>query len=135
MFVDGGIIGGPPKGDARGPTFYVSGPFGGSIDTLARHGLVMRALDGGIGAASALKMSYAGITKGIVALGACMILAAERSGVAAALREELAASQSEVLCAALQGDSRHAAESPSLGSGDAGDRGFHRRRSAGKPDL
>ncbi len=96
-FVDGGIIGSPPKGDAPGATFYVSGPVGDSVGILSRYGLVAKALEGGIGAASALKMSYAGITKGIIALGASMILAAEQAGVAGALRAELGASQAEIL--------------------------------------
>jgi 3-hydroxyisobutyrate dehydrogenase-like beta-hydroxyacid dehydrogenase len=96
-FVDGGIIGGPPKGDTPGPTFYISGPVGDSAGILGRYGLVMKAMDGGIGAASALKMSYAGITKGIIALGASMILAAERAGVDGALFAELGASQAQVL--------------------------------------
>jgi 3-hydroxyisobutyrate dehydrogenase-like beta-hydroxyacid dehydrogenase len=97
IFVDGGIIGGPPKGDTPGPTFYISGPVGNSVETLSRYGLVTKALDGGIGAASALKMSYAGITKGLTALGASMILAAKQAGVDDALRTELGLSQAEML--------------------------------------
>ena len=49
------------------------------------------------GAASALKMSYAGITKGLTALGAAMMLGATRAGVAEALQAELAASQPALL--------------------------------------
>ncbi len=97
IFIDGGIIGGPPKGDAPGPTFYISGPVGDSVGILSRYGLKTKTLDGGIGAASALKMSYAGITKGIIALGASMILAAKQAGVDGALRAELGASQAEIL--------------------------------------
>ncbi len=97
IFVDGGIIGGPPKPGTPGPTFYISGPVGDSVAILTRCGLVTKALDGGIGAASALKMSYAGITKGVIALGASMILAAERAGVRDALRAELGASQADML--------------------------------------
>ena len=96
-FVDGGIIGGPPKGTGAGPTFYLSGPVGEAVATLNHHGLCAKAVAGGIGAASALKLSYAGITKGITALGAGMILAAMRAGVADALGAELANSQPEVL--------------------------------------
>jgi hypothetical protein len=48
-------------------------------------------------AASALKMSYAGITKGLTALGATMMLAATRGGSGEALRAELADSQRELL--------------------------------------
>jgi len=53
----------------------------------------VRVLDGPLTAASALKMSYAGITKGFTALGAAMILAATRAGSADALKAELAESQ------------------------------------------
>jgi len=54
-------------------------------------------LDGPLGAASALKMSYAGITKGTQAIGAAMMLAATRAGTAEALFDELAFSQKEML--------------------------------------
>ena len=42
------------------------------------YGLDVRVLDGLVSAASALKMSYAGITKGTQAIGAAMMLAAMR---------------------------------------------------------
>jgi putative dehydrogenase len=61
------------------------------------HGLDIRIVGGGMGAASALKMSYAGITKGLTALGAAMMLGATRAGVAEALHAELAASQPALL--------------------------------------
>jgi hypothetical protein len=48
-------------------------------------------------AASALKMSYAGITKGTQAIGAAMMLAATRAGSADALMAELQLSQKEML--------------------------------------
>ena len=60
-------------------------------------GLDIRIVGGGMGAASALKMSYAGITKGLTALGAAMMLGATRAGVAEALHAELAASQPALL--------------------------------------
>ena len=56
----------------------------------------MRVLDGALSAASALKMSYAGITKGTQAIGAAMMLAATRAGSADALFAELSASQKEL---------------------------------------
>jgi 3-hydroxyisobutyrate dehydrogenase-like beta-hydroxyacid dehydrogenase len=96
-FVDGGIIGGPPKDGRAGPVFYLSGPVGDAAKILEAYGLRSKILSGGIGAASALKMSYAGITKGLTALGTTMLLAADRAGVAEALRAELADSQSELL--------------------------------------
>jgi 3-hydroxyisobutyrate dehydrogenase-like beta-hydroxyacid dehydrogenase len=93
-FVDGGIIGGPPKPGATGTSIYVSGPDAPrAAAMLAEHGLEMKLLGPAIGEASALKMSYAGITKGFTALGAAMMLAATRGGSAAALHAELADSQ------------------------------------------
>jgi 3-hydroxyisobutyrate dehydrogenase-like beta-hydroxyacid dehydrogenase len=93
VFVDGGIIGGPPGKRPEGPKFYVSGPAEPRVDALRGHGLDIRRVDGPVGAASALKMAYAGIGKGLTALGAAMILGAEQAGVAAALHAELADSQ------------------------------------------
>jgi L-threonate 2-dehydrogenase len=55
------------------------------------------ALDGPIGAASALKMSYAGITKGVTAIASAMVLGATRAGSAEALHKELALSQPQLL--------------------------------------
>jgi len=87
-FADVGIIGGPPRAGADGPTFYASGPGAARIAKLTEFGLDARALDAPIGAASALKMSYAGITKGITAIGAAMMLAATRADAAQGLRAE-----------------------------------------------
>ncbi|HET9175709.1 MAG TPA: DUF1932 domain-containing protein, partial [Pseudolabrys sp.] len=56
-----------------------------------------RVLDGPLTAASALKMSYAGITKGFTALGTAMMLAASRGGSAEALKAELAESRPDLL--------------------------------------
>ena len=92
-FVDGGIIGGPPKPGSTGTKIYVSGPDAPRATKLGDHGLEMKLLGSRIGAASALKMSYAGITKGFTALGAMMMLAATREGSAEALHAELADSQ------------------------------------------
>jgi L-threonate 2-dehydrogenase len=96
-FVDAGIIGAPPQPDAAGPVFYASGPDAGCLAALAEYGLEISVLDGPVGAASALKMSYAGITKGLTALGTAMILAASRAGAGEALAAELAASQPALL--------------------------------------
>lgn len=96
-YVDGSIIGMPPKPGGAGPTFYLAGEAGSAAETLETYGLVVKTLSDGIGAASALKMSYAGMTKGITALGAAMILAAQREGAAEALAAELGTSQTELL--------------------------------------
>ncbi|MGJ4916115.1 DUF1932 domain-containing protein [Bradyrhizobium oligotrophicum] len=90
--VDAAIIGLPPKPGTKGPAFYVSGEAAGDIAMLGQLGLDLRVIDGPIGAASALKMSYAGINKGLTGLGAAMVLAATRAGAADALRDELALS-------------------------------------------
>src|SRR5215468_5068012 len=79
-FVDAGIIGSPPKPDDAGPRFYASGPHAPQFAALKDYGLDIRVLEGPLTAASALKMSYAGITKGTQALGAVMMLAATRGG-------------------------------------------------------
>ena len=96
-FVDAGIIGGPPQPGKPGPTLYASGADAELFAALTEYGLEVKLLDGPIGAASALKMSYAGITKGLAALGTAMILAATKAGAATALEAELAASQPALL--------------------------------------
>lgn len=53
----------------------------------------MRPLEGGIGVASALKMCYAGISKGITAVGTAMFATSEHAGVHAALMAEMEVSQ------------------------------------------
>ncbi|WP_149536881.1 NAD(P)-dependent oxidoreductase [Siccirubricoccus phaeus] len=96
-FVDGGIIGGPPRADGYTPVLYVSGEAAPLLLALNECGLDVRVTPGGIGAASALKMSYAGITKGLVALSSAMLLAATRGGAAEGLRAELERSQPQLL--------------------------------------
>jgi len=96
-FVDAGIIGSPPKPDDAGPRFYASGPHAPRFAALKDYGLDIRVLEGPLTAASALKMSYAGITKGTQALGAVMMLAATRGGTADALFAELKSSQPQML--------------------------------------
>jgi L-threonate 2-dehydrogenase len=97
-FVDAAIIGPPPSDNQRAATtFYASGDAAAEFAKLADFGLTIRALDGPVGAASALKMSYAGLTKGFTALGAAMILSASQAGVSEALARELAESQPQFL--------------------------------------
>jgi 3-hydroxyisobutyrate dehydrogenase-like beta-hydroxyacid dehydrogenase len=96
-FVDSGIIGGPPKPGSPGPAFYASGAEAPRFAVLNQYGLDVRVLDGAVGAASAVKMSYAGITKGFTALGTVMMLAAARAGTAEVLHRELSQSQPALL--------------------------------------
>ena len=96
-FVAASIIGPPPKTGSSNTKFYASG---GAADDFARlndYGLIVRVLDGDLTAACALKMSYAGITKGFTALSAAMMLAAARAGASQALHAELAESQQALL--------------------------------------
>ena len=95
-FVDGGIIGGPPR-PGYSPTIYASGPTAGQTAVLRDWGIDWRVIDGPIGAASALKMSYAGITKGTTAIASAMLLGAARFGCGEALIAELSKSQPEML--------------------------------------
>jgi 3-hydroxyisobutyrate dehydrogenase-like beta-hydroxyacid dehydrogenase len=95
-FVDAGIIGGPPREGYAGPAIYASGAAVGETAVLRDWGLDWRAIDGPIGAASGLKMSYAGITKGITALGSAMMLGAAKFGCAEALITELSSSQPQI---------------------------------------
>ena len=100
-FIDAGIIGGPPRAGSQdpsqGPRFYVSGPQAHRAAWLADFGLDIGVIDGPVGAASGLKLAYAGLTKGFTALAAAMVNAAARDGLADALRVELARTQPEML--------------------------------------
>jgi 3-hydroxyisobutyrate dehydrogenase-like beta-hydroxyacid dehydrogenase len=95
-FVDAGIIGGPPR-PGYSPTIYASGPTAGQTAVLRDWGIDWRVIDGPIGAASALKMSYAGITKGTTAIASAMLLGAARFGCSEALIAELTESQPQML--------------------------------------
>jgi 3-hydroxyisobutyrate dehydrogenase-like beta-hydroxyacid dehydrogenase len=96
-FVDAGIIGLPPKPGGPSPHFYASGPDATQFHALSAFGLDVRVLQGPIGAASGLKMCYAGINKGGAAIAAAMILAAARSGATAALYQEMSESLPNLL--------------------------------------
>ena len=92
-FVDGGIIGPPPRkpGTTR---LYLSGEQAGAIARLFEPGpLQAIAIDGGPGAASALKMAYAAYTKGTSALLIAIRALAMQAGVDKALLDEWGLSQ------------------------------------------
>lgn len=86
--VDAGIIGPPPRGKAS-MRMYVSGPQAAMLQPLSSTGIDIRVMSERIGDASAIKMCYASYTKGAVALGVEMLMAARRLGVDAALDREL----------------------------------------------
>jgi L-threonate 2-dehydrogenase len=95
-FADAGIIGGPPK-PGYTPAIYASGREAARFAALNAHGLDIRVMDGLIGHASAIKMSYAGLTKGLHAVGVAVIRGAIEAGVDQAFLAELADSQPELL--------------------------------------
>jgi 3-hydroxyisobutyrate dehydrogenase-like beta-hydroxyacid dehydrogenase len=96
-FVGAGIIGPPPRPGSSNTKIYASGPAAKDLAALNDYGVIVRVLGGPLTAASALKMSYAGITKGFTALGTAMMLAATRGGSAEALKAELAESRPDLL--------------------------------------
>lgn len=96
-FVDGGIIGFPPQPGGKSPAFYLSGEHANDVAVLRDFGLDVRIVEGPVGAASALKMSYAGIVKGLAGISSAMVVAATKAGAADALRDELALSQPAIL--------------------------------------
>jgi 3-hydroxyisobutyrate dehydrogenase-like beta-hydroxyacid dehydrogenase len=95
-FVDGGVIGPPPK-EPRTTRLYLSGVEAGAVAELFS-GSVLEAkvLSGEPGAASALKMTYAAWTKGSAALLLASRAAAEANGVGEALVAEWRASLPEL---------------------------------------
>lgn len=95
-YVDGCLFGGPTSGKP-GVVLYVSGSAAAQVQPLAQHGLAVRRLTGDIGAASALKLAFAGLNKGFTALGACMVMAAQRAGAAEGLAEQLLDSQPAIM--------------------------------------
>jgi L-threonate 2-dehydrogenase len=95
-YVDAGIIGPPPGPNSR-TIFYASGTGAKEFERLGERGLTVRVMDGPNGAASAMKLSYAGITKGCTAIGSAMMLGATRGGTADALLQELSESQPMLL--------------------------------------
>jgi 3-hydroxyisobutyrate dehydrogenase-like beta-hydroxyacid dehydrogenase len=86
-FADAGIVGPPPRrpGTAR---FFASGPGATEFAELAAAGLDVRVIGDRIGQASGLKMCYAALTKGLIALGTELLLAAHLMGLDDALRDE-----------------------------------------------
>jgi 3-hydroxyisobutyrate dehydrogenase-like beta-hydroxyacid dehydrogenase len=96
-FVDAGIIGGPPRSGTKGPSLYVSGPHAAQFAQLKEFGLDIRVLGPHIGQASALKMCYASLTKGLTALATEAFTAAEAFGLTDTLSSALGTSQQGLL--------------------------------------
>ncbi|MEA2929257.1 MAG: hypothetical protein QOG38_1685, partial [Hyphomicrobiales bacterium] len=96
IYVDAGIVGPAPSATTR-TIFYASGPGAKEFERLGERGLSVRVMEGPNGAASAMKLSYAGITKGCTAICSAMMLGSTRGGTADALLQELSESQPMLL--------------------------------------
>ncbi|MGH7391510.1 MAG: DUF1932 domain-containing protein [Candidatus Rokuibacteriota bacterium] len=110
-FVDGGIVGPPPR-QAGTTRLYLSGASAGRVAALCEAGpLEAIVLGGGLGTASAMKVAYASWTKGSQALLMTVRALAAAEGVEAALLAEWNRSQPGLAArseAAAQGTSRKA---------------------------
>jgi 3-hydroxyisobutyrate dehydrogenase-like beta-hydroxyacid dehydrogenase len=95
--LDGCLIGLPPAPGGGAPRLYISGDPDHRSAILDGLGVPLRQMEGPLGAASALKMVFAGINKGMTALGTAMLLAADRAGCAPEVRRELSESLPSVL--------------------------------------
>jgi 3-hydroxyisobutyrate dehydrogenase-like beta-hydroxyacid dehydrogenase len=94
-FIDAGIIGPPPRGNAR-TRIYVSGPDAEVLTGINDKNLDIRVAGERIGDASAVKMCYAAYTKGAVALGMETLIAARILGVDRLLETEMEESLADV---------------------------------------
>ena len=85
---DAGIIGPPPRGTAR-ISLYASGPEARELEQLATPQVSVVVLSDRIGDASAIKICYGAMNKGIIALALEVLIAARRLGVDAAFEAQL----------------------------------------------
>ena len=91
-FIDGGIIGTKPGGGYF-PRLYVSGADTGPAEAVHGKAFHVIPMGTGVGSGSAIKMCYAGLTKGTWTLYTAVLVAAEAMGLSAELRDELRHSQ------------------------------------------
>jgi 3-hydroxyisobutyrate dehydrogenase-like beta-hydroxyacid dehydrogenase len=99
--LDVGIIGPPPRG-AAAPRLYVSGPGAEEVLALATPQLLVRIAGERIGDAAAVKMCFAALGKGVQALAAQILVAADRYGVTDTVVAEYAATSPGVHAFAMQ---------------------------------
>lgn len=96
-FIDVGIVGRPPDHEPDGTRMFVSGAARARVLELDVPGLQMHDMGPELGRASAIKMAYAGLNKGVDALLTAVLLAADRLAVRAELLDELERSQPRLL--------------------------------------
>ena len=94
-FLDGSIIGPPPRGSAK-TTLYVSGPGAADLTQIAGPQLNIPVVSERIGDASALKMCYGALNKGTQALWLEVLIAARQLGVDELLEKQLRASRGDL---------------------------------------
>lgn len=95
-FIDAAIIGPPPRmpGLTR---IYASGAQTSALEQLRDYGLDVRVIGDESGQASGLKMCYGALTKGLMAIGTELLIAAHRLSLEEVLWDELSGSQKELL--------------------------------------
>lgn len=95
MYVDACIIGSAQRLE-KGATFYVSGNYCKEFTALQDFGLTIKVLGNQIGQASAFKMVYAGLTKGLSSLSVELLLTAHSLGLFDQIMERYRLSYPEV---------------------------------------
>jgi 3-hydroxyisobutyrate dehydrogenase-like beta-hydroxyacid dehydrogenase len=89
VFVDGGIIGEPAWKAESGTKLWLSGDRALDVEALFKDSRLLTGIvNAEIGAASALKMTFAAYTKGSTALIAAILAVAEKEGVRDALAQQ-----------------------------------------------
>ena len=101
-FVDAGIVGPAPRADRPPTRLYVSGDARAALLELGVPEITVIDLGAAVGDASAMKMCYAALNKGVDALLTTVLLAAEQLGVRAPLMTELASSQPDAAARAAR---------------------------------
>ena len=93
VYIDGGIIVGPPPWEGRIPVFYVSGEWTDPMTALDGKGVSVRVIGSEIGRASGLKMCSAALRKGTLALQTAVLIAAEAMGLGEEFEKEMLGSR------------------------------------------
>ena len=93
--VDGAIIGSPPRGKAS-VNLYFSGPDAPALEVFATPQMKVRILGPRNGEASALKMCYGAMNKGITALMLETLMAARRFGVEDIFEKQMRETRADV---------------------------------------
>lgn len=87
IFIDGCIIGSAAK-IGQGTLVYLSGPQAGRLEELKAYGFSVRMLGSEVGQASAFKIVYAGLTKGLQGLFVELLIGARKFGLLAEIMRQ-----------------------------------------------